>query len=153
MSAEPARLSAAQRAMLERIAKHGEPLRGLRGRSQHGGAAGTLASLYRRGLVVGRRPSPTADGRAALVEKGTSYVNGHNLGPAERDPTTGNIEQGPHVTRRAAIAGDIAVDRVDRSPMNAKRWTLSLACGHVIWVTSARKPARKTAKCTTCARG
>jgi hypothetical protein len=34
-------------------------------------------------------------------ERGTLFVNGSNLGPAERDPVTGNIEAGPHVTARA----------------------------------------------------
>lgn len=87
------------------------------------------------------------------IEKGTAYVGGHNLGPAERDPRTGTIEAGPHVTQRAARAGAIAVLRIDRSPMNAKRWTLSLSCGHEVWVTATKKPARKTAKCPTCARG
>lgn len=35
------------------------------------------------------------------VEKGTLYVNGANLGPAERDPSTGVVEAGPHVAARA----------------------------------------------------
>ena len=33
-----------------------------------------------------------------MRESGTLYVVGSCLGPAERDPTTGNIESGPHVT-------------------------------------------------------
>lgn len=85
------------------------------------------------------------------IEKGTYYVNGHNLGPAERDPNTGNISLGPHITQRAARNGDIAVVRVDRSPMNAKRWVLTLSCGHEVWLTATKKPARKTSKCTRCA--
>lgn len=39
--------------------------------------------------------------KAKQVERGTLFVNGSNLGPAERDPKTGVIEQGPHVTARA----------------------------------------------------
>lgn len=88
----------------------------------------------------------------AKIEKGTLYVGGCNRGPAERDPATGNIEQGPHVTARAAKDGDIAVVRVDRSPMNPKRWELSLACGHSLWVTATARPRRKTSKCDRCPR-
>jgi hypothetical protein len=84
------------------------------------------------------------------VEKGTLYVNGHNLGPAELDLRTGTVEAGPHVARRSAIGGDVTVLRVGRSPMNAKRWLLSLSCGHEVWITAAKKPACKTAKCQTC---
>lgn len=84
------------------------------------------------------------------MQKGTAYVNGSCLGPAERDPATGNIEQGPHITRKHAKNGDIAVIAIDRSPMNAKRWSLTLSCGHEIWMTSSRKPKTKTAKCEKC---
>lgn len=87
------------------------------------------------------------------IETGTVYVNGHMLGPAERDPATGNIEQGPHVTARAAKNDTIAVLRVDQSPLNAKRWELSLSCGHTLWVTANKRPARKAVKCSTCAGG
>lgn len=90
--------------------------------------------------------------RRRRIEKGTLYVNGSCLGPAERDPSTGNTELGPHITARAAKAGDIAVVRVDRSPMNPRRWELTLACGHTLWVTSGKRPSRKTSKCATCAR-
>lgn len=83
---------------------------------------------------------------------GTPYVNGCNLGPAERDPRTGAVESGPHVTRRAARAGAIAIVCVDQSPLNAKRWLLTLACGHGLYVTASRKPTRKTTKCHQCAR-
>jgi len=91
-----------------------------------------------------KRPEPTA------IETGTLYVNGSCLGPAECDPATGRIESGPHVTARAAVSG-MAVLRVDRSPMNPKRWVLTLACNHEVWVTSTRKPTQKTSPCTTCA--
>lgn len=40
--------------------------------------------------------------------------------------------------------------RVDRSPMNEKRWSLTLSCGHEGWVTSGRRPAKKTAFCAVC---
>jgi hypothetical protein len=83
------------------------------------------------------------------VEKGTYYPPG---GPAERDLDTGTISMGPYITRSHAKSGDLAVLRVDQSPMNAKRWTLTLSCGHEIWVTSQRKPVRKTAGCPTCAK-
>lgn len=36
------------------------------------------------------------------------------------------------------------------SPLNAQRWSLALSCGHDVWVTAKRKPARKTMYCTTC---
>lgn len=80
------------------------------------------------------------------VDAGT--VNGW---PADRDPVTGTIEVGPHVTRRQAAAGELAVRSVERSPMNARRWFVSLACGHGVWLTASRRPARKTMGCSTCA--
>lgn len=87
--------------------------------------------------------------RPRKPQTGTLYVGGSCLGPAERDPATGNIESGPHVTARAAVSG-MAVMRVDRSPMNPRRWSLTLACGHEVWVTSAQKPKRTTSPCATC---
>lgn len=87
--------------------------------------------------------------RPKKPQTGTLYVNGSCLGPAERDPATGCIESGPHVTARAAVSG-MAVLRVDRSPMNPSRWALTLSCGHEVWVTSAQRPKRKTSPCATC---
>lgn len=43
----------------------------------------------------------------------------------------------------------IKVLRATRSPMNASRWCLDLACGHEQWITSQRKPA-KFAYCYIC---
>jgi hypothetical protein len=43
-----------------------------------------------------------------------------------------------------------AVVRVDRSPLNAGRWVLTLDCGHEQWVTSMRRPQRKTQLCSKC---
>ena len=40
--------------------------------------------------------------------------------------------------------------RTDQSPMNPKRWCLELACGHEIWMTATKRPARKTAFCPIC---
>lgn len=100
-------------------------------------------------MTAPRRPGARFGGKRK-PETGILYVNGSCLGPAERDPVTGNIEQGPHVTRRAAVDG-IAVLRVDRSPMNPKRWVLTLSCNHEVWVTAARKPQQKTSPCATCA--
>lgn len=37
-----------------------------------------------------------------------------------------------------------------RSPMNVKRWVLTLLCGHTEWVTSNSYPTRKTATCHHC---
>jgi hypothetical protein len=84
-----------------------------------------------------------------MVEKGTLMVNGHAV-PAERDEG-GVVRTGPEVVRRAAKTSAVAVLSVDRSPMNAKRWLLTLACGHGVWITSERKPSRKTARCSACA--
>jgi len=42
------------------------------------------------------------------------------------------------------------VVRVDRSPMNAKRWLLELECGHECWVTQACKPTPKQHACVQC---
>lgn len=39
------------------------------------------------------------------------------------------------------------VVRVDRSPINSKRWCLTLDCGHEIWKTSAKRPTAQTADC------
>jgi len=44
------------------------------------------------------------------TEAGTVFVNGFNLGPAERDRKTGNIEMGPQVTQRAIQAAKAALD-------------------------------------------
>jgi hypothetical protein len=44
----------------------------------------------------------------------------------------------------------MTVQRVDQSPMNAKRWCLTLSCGHEVWVTANRKPARMKAECERC---
>lgn len=87
--------------------------------------------------------------KRAQVETGTVYFGGSCLGPAERDPETGIIESGPHVAARAAKSG-VAVVSVDRSPMNPQRWSLTLACGHDVWVTSAQKPKRTTSPCDKC---
>lgn len=43
-----------------------------------------------------------------------------------------------------------AVVEVDRSPVNAARWCLTLECGHEIWVTSQRRPRRKEDFCSKC---
>jgi predicted aminopeptidase len=84
-----------------------------------------------------------------MIERGTLTVNGHTS-PVERD-SSGTVSTGPDVAKRAANAAEIAVLRVDRSPMNGRRWALTLACGHEEWITSARKPTRKTARCSKCA--
>ncbi len=39
---------------------------------------------------------------------------------------------------------------VTRSPMNSKRWMLTLECGHEVWVTSSRQPIREFSKCHAC---
>ena len=39
------------------------------------------------------------------------------------------------------------VVRVDRSPLNKKQWLLELDCGHEVWITSSRKPTRKSTYC------
>jgi hypothetical protein len=43
-----------------------------------------------------------------------------------------------------------AVERVDQSPMNPKRWCLTLVCGHEVWVNGNRRPTAKTAICERC---
>ena len=40
------------------------------------------------------------------------------------------------------------VSRVDRSPMNPKRWCVELSCGHELWVTG--KPRKKVFPCEQC---
>jgi hypothetical protein len=45
----------------------------------------------------------------------------------------------------------IEITRIDQSPMNPKRWGLTLACGHEIWTSSARKPTlKRVSECVTC---
>lgn len=41
--------------------------------------------------------------------------------------------------------------RIDRSPMNAKRWCLTLSCEHEWWVTSVRAPKARVFGCAKCA--
>lgn len=84
------------------------------------------------------------------IERGTLFIGGACHGPAERHPNTGTIEAGPHVTKRAASDGEVAVLRIDQSPLNQLQWQLSLACGHERWVTSKRKPTSKKSKCDRC---
>ena len=43
-----------------------------------------------------------------------------------------------------------AVVSATQSPMNALRWSLSLSCGHDVWVTSKSKPTRKLWLCARC---
>lgn len=45
----------------------------------------------------------------------------------------------------------VSVVRVNQSPMNPKRWCLTLSCKHEMWVTATKRPARKTAYCHKCA--
>lgn len=42
------------------------------------------------------------------------------------------------------------VVRIDRSPMNPRRWCIELRCGHEVWVTAARRPQRMVMKCMEC---
>lgn len=44
-----------------------------------------------------------------------------------------------------------AVVRVDRAPLNAKRWCLQLSCGHDRWVTRSSKPKIQSHYCERCA--
>jgi hypothetical protein len=43
-----------------------------------------------------------------------------------------------------------AVMRVDQSPMNAKRWCLTLRCGHEAWVTRHGRPKLQGLFCERC---
>lgn len=44
------------------------------------------------------------------------------------------------------------VVRVTQSPMNKKRWSIDLSCGHEVWVTRSKKPTAKTMVCNECAK-
>ena len=44
----------------------------------------------------------------------------------------------------------MTVRRVDQSPLNPKRWCITLSCGHEVWITAARKPTRMKAACERC---
>ena len=39
---------------------------------------------------------------------------------------------------------------VHQSPMNSRRWCLSLACGHEAWVTRLKRPTAKFVPCEGC---
>jgi hypothetical protein len=43
------------------------------------------------------------------------------------------------------------VMRIDRSPMNANLWCLTLSCGHTLWLTRSRWPDARTLRCAKCA--
>jgi hypothetical protein len=40
------------------------------------------------------------------------------------------------------------VTSVKQSPLNSRRWCLSLECGHEVWITAENKPRRKFAPCS-----
>lgn len=42
------------------------------------------------------------------------------------------------------------VVRIDRSPMNPKRWCFTLECGHEVWQSWTRKPKRTIMACDAC---
>ena len=42
------------------------------------------------------------------------------------------------------------IKRVDRSPLNERRWCLTLACGHETWITSRCRPRMKDVICVEC---
>jgi hypothetical protein len=42
------------------------------------------------------------------------------------------------------------VVRADRSPMNERRWCLTLECGHEEWVNGRTRPKAKTYPCGRC---
>lgn len=44
------------------------------------------------------------------------------------------------------------VVRTDQSPLNPKRWCLTLVCGHEVWVTRTRRPSPQFFMCHDCAR-
>ena len=44
----------------------------------------------------------------------------------------------------------MTVRRVDRSPINPKRWCLTLSCGHEAWITAIRRPQRMKMECARC---
>ena len=54
--------------------------------------------------------------------------------------------------KKRVVKQEMTVQRVDQSPMNPKRWCLTLGCGHEIWVTSKSRPQRMKAMCDTCVR-
>jgi hypothetical protein len=43
------------------------------------------------------------------------------------------------------------IQNVKQSPLNEKQWCCQLDCGHDQWVTSNRRPTRKTLVCDKCA--
>jgi len=42
------------------------------------------------------------------------------------------------------------VVRVDRSPLNARKWNLELECGHEVWVFGKRRPTVYAETCERC---
>lgn len=44
--------------------------------------------------------------------------------------------------------------RSDQSPMNERRWLLTLSCGHESWITQGSKPkVGKAVECPSCSEG
>lgn len=52
-----------------------------------------------------------------------------------------------------AKSGPVQVMRVDQSPMNPLNWCLELSCKHTMWVTSRKRPVRKSISCPKCSSG
>lgn len=44
----------------------------------------------------------------------------------------------------------VKVVRVTQSPLNSRRWSLELSCGHETWITSDSRPKRRTYDCGAC---
>jgi hypothetical protein len=42
------------------------------------------------------------------------------------------------------------VVRVTQSPLNPRRWSCDLECGHVVWVTAERRPRGRHEWCAVC---
>lgn len=60
--------------MLVSIYRYGNPYARVRGHAQHGGAAGTVASIQRRGLAEWRKPEPGSSRVWWLTETGLAAV-------------------------------------------------------------------------------
>jgi hypothetical protein len=58
-------------------------------------------------------------------------------------------DQRRHKTRHIDTRRWVVV-RIDRSPMNKRRWCLELECGHEEWITSSRRPTREFTICCKC---
>ena len=134
-------LSAAQVAVLKNLAVGRDPKHGLVGRSEHGGAEGTLASLCRRGLATG-------GAQHAITTAGHEALRVHRRGGEAGDRLLAAMEESwvaPWWAGWIAYGGGDFRDELGRTCRDRRRWTrpglaLLLRLGNLGLVVSDAAP-------------